>query len=548
MTEKFKFRANDKIGAASAEDDEAFLNDCFVDSGEIEYLTSPRSTKQIVIGRTGSGKSAILWKIQDDNKQTAITLCPDNLALTYVSNSDIVISFSKLGINLEPFFKLLWRHILTVEILKKYVENHPRVKNDGFFDTIWTQLKGKGKERKSEQETLTYLKTWGESFWLETEYRVKEITKKLEEELKASVNASLGDNLIKGGFSFQDYSKLTEEQKIDVKQNAQKVVSSAQVRDLSKVTELIDSVLDNKQQTYYLLIDGLDENWVEDQLRYKLIMALIVTIKDLNKVKNVKIIISMRRDLIDRVFRFNRTSGFQEEKYRDYYSTIKWDKQGLTSILDKRINHLIRDRYQSRKALTHKDVLPKKINQIDTTEYIFERVNRPRDVIALFNTCIEVAKTASKISSNVIKIAEGEYSRGRIRALADEWQADYPKLIDVASILKGRPSKFKLSNISQSEIEEYALKLVIQWDQNKEGGYLEELVNKVVDGKINHILFKTDVFRIFYTLGLVGLKLESFESYSWADETGRSVSISEITENISVTINPTYFRTLGIKP
>jgi hypothetical protein len=49
MTDKFKFRTSDNIGAAAAEDDKKFLTDCFIDNGTLEELlnTSIRSRKII---------------------------------------------------------------------------------------------------------------------------------------------------------------------------------------------------------------------------------------------------------------------------------------------------------------------------------------------------------------------------------------------------------------------------------------------------------------------------------------------------------------------
>ena len=85
------------------------------------------------------------------------------------------------------------------------------------------------------------------------------------------------------------------------------------MQDLSKVLKLIDGVLPGRNKPYYVVIDGLDEGWLEDRVRYKLIMALIVTARDFIGIDGAKVIIALRRDLMDRVFRIARDSGFQEE-------------------------------------------------------------------------------------------------------------------------------------------------------------------------------------------------------------------------------------------
>ena len=59
--------------------------------------------------------------------------------------------------------------------------------------------------------------------------------------------------------------------------------------------------------------------------------------------------------------------------------------------------------------------------------------------------------------------------------------------------------------------------------------------------------FKRILFIEFYRVGLIGLKLESFESASWVDELGQGVSPSEIDDSTHVVVHPTYHRALGIK-
>ena len=54
----FRLKAGAKIGAIAAEDDEMLL-DAFVNTGYLERLSNPLDRHFIVLGRTGSGKSAL---------------------------------------------------------------------------------------------------------------------------------------------------------------------------------------------------------------------------------------------------------------------------------------------------------------------------------------------------------------------------------------------------------------------------------------------------------------------------------------------------------
>ncbi len=402
----FKFRKNDQIGTAGAEEDREFLSICFVDTGELALLQKVSDHRQIVLGRTGTGKSALLLKLAETKGDQVIQICPESLALTYVSNSTILNFFAKIGVNLDPFFKLLWRHVLTVEILDRHFQHYPEQKQRNILDWLTGLFTGNSRHDKKMQEAIQYLKEWGESFWQETEFRVKEITSKLEGELSGEFKAQLGIKGISSIATAKALQKLTEEQRVELVSRGQGIVSKAQVQDLSTVLDLLDAVLEDRQKPYYIIIDKLDENWVEERIRYKLIMALILTAKDFFHVNNAKIIIALRRDLIERVFRLTRDSGFQEEKYQSLYMPLFWTKEDLIKVLDLRVDALVKRRYTKQKV-SYKDLLPKQYNKMVITDYLLERVERPRDVIAFFNACIAAGTNISTLTRKEFTAAEG---------------------------------------------------------------------------------------------------------------------------------------------
>ena len=91
VAQSFKFKKHDHIGALAAEQDAQFLQSCFVDTGAYELAQSGDDTRVIVVGRTGTGKSAILRMLELRHAQQVIRIQPENLALTYVSNSTVLI-------------------------------------------------------------------------------------------------------------------------------------------------------------------------------------------------------------------------------------------------------------------------------------------------------------------------------------------------------------------------------------------------------------------------------------------------------------------------
>ena len=73
--------------------------------------------------------------------------------------------------------------------------------------------------------------------------------------------------------------------------------------------------------------------------------------------KNVKIVLCLRTDLIQRVMKQIRGAGYQEEKVRSVFLDLEWTDKQLTDLLDARINQLVKDSY-TLAQVSHRDLLP----------------------------------------------------------------------------------------------------------------------------------------------------------------------------------------------
>ncbi len=94
--EMFRFRKLDTIGAPDAQQDHEFLSNCFVDTGLLEVLKRTDDSRRIVVGRTGSGKTALIQRLCDTT-QNVIVLPPEQLAIGYIANSNILQFVQSLG-------------------------------------------------------------------------------------------------------------------------------------------------------------------------------------------------------------------------------------------------------------------------------------------------------------------------------------------------------------------------------------------------------------------------------------------------------------------
>lgn len=542
QTKKFVFKKNTNIGAADAIDDRKFLEQCFVDNGSIPVLTDVNDPRAIVLGRTGSGKTALLEQINRDEERV-IKISPDALALTYISTNATLKFFKESGVNLELFYELLWRHVFAVEIIRTHFNIVSEREFGNFWSRLWDILKNNAKKRRA----VEYLRQWGESFWMDSEHRIIEITKTFEDNLKKSLDIQASPSIYGTGAGFGlaigGERKLSEEQRIEVLHRGQKVVDSVQIHTLSEIINLIETdLLDDKKKRYYITIDRLDENWVNDEFRYDLIKALIDAIKDFNhKISNVKIIVAIREDLLDRVFRFTRASGHQQEKYRSIYFKLSWNRAELEKVLNFRVNHLIKEQYTTQ-SVAIGDLFPKKLYNQDALDYFFERtLMRPRDAILFFNECIEAAVGRATFTQDTVQQAEVVYSESRLQALEEEWIADYPHLFDLAMFLKRQPSQFRLAKFCDN-LEDNTLNFLTTHAPDTQ---LYALLMTGVDSGDVEALAR-EILRIFFRVGIVGIK-EPSTNFLWS-YLGNKLMPNALSEQAIIKVHPAFWQVLGIWP
>ncbi len=453
---QFAFRKNDTIGAEGAELDRSYLEDCYFDRGDLNVIRDCLNPACIIVGRTGAGKTAILFKLKEEEEHV-IEIKPESLSLQYLSNSTVLPQLEAIGVNLGLFYKLLWRHILAVELIKAKYGLRTESESRTFLQRIWEYF---SRDREKER-AVQYLRDWGEDFWKDTEYRVKEVTERLEKNVKDSLGAKWPSVL---DFSASSEDKRSVEIKGEVVKNLQSVVDSIQVRELTKVIRMLgDDVFNNTQQRFYVLIDSLDDSWVDDDFRYRLIKSLVETVNEVNQnMKGVKIVVAIRRDLLDLVIHETRDQGFQEEKYEPLYLSLNWTSIELFGMLDKRLNKLVRRQYTGQ-PVSWSDLMPKAVAKQVTTTYLIERtMYRPRDLIVFFNLCIQQAVGRPDITAQMILHAELEYSQRRLRSLYDEWHAEFPELEDCVKLLKRLPARFPLDGLTDNAIGETCLTLAAE--------------------------------------------------------------------------------------
>ncbi len=535
---EYKFRKNDSIGTAGAEEDDSFLFDCFVNTGDLDILKDVTNPKRIVVGRTGSGKTALLRKLELDEKNVKV-IEPEDMSLRFVSNSTIIRYLENLGVKLDLFYKLLWRHILVIELiqLRYHVNNQSQMKK--FIERITDSVKG----NKGKKDSLQYLNDYSDKFWETTEVRVKEVMDKLEEFLKVELGSSF--DKIKMGIECGE--EISQEVKSEIIYKSEKIVNEEQIAKLGKlITTLAEDGFHDKQKSYFIIIDRLDEDWVDDALRYKLIRALIDTVKEFKKFSNAKIVISLRTDLLEKVLSETRYAGFQEEKLRALFLELRWSKIELIAVIEKRLLKLIKHKYTNN-CVSWNDIFPQMINKKMCSDYMIERTfRRPRDLITFVNRCIEIASDRTQLTAKIIKNAELKYSRERFHSVIFEWKDNYPMLEEAANALIGDKLSFKWTDIRSGVIDNLALKAYDE-DGNPKGCEIGKLADLLLNSKVTNPEFKKGILWILYTVGFIGIKLNSDNSVSWSYDELSNINKVDINEKVGFFVTPMLYRHFSIQ-
>lgn len=548
--DQFRFRSKDFIGVADAAEDGQFLQDCFVDTGALETLRDRDDPRYLILGRPGTGKTALLIQLKQLKaaENRVIEISPEDLALSHITNSTILKYVTEdLGVSLAPFFKVLWQHVFTVELLRRQFKITDPNAQKQFFAEVSNLFRS-----AEEKEAIRYVEDSGKPFWNETEERVTEETKTLEDKLKAAVDGKIPHFSGKAEAS----RSMTEKEKQEIIYHASQIINDIHIKKLPQVTDYILKKLRDKQKFYHIIIDRLDDDWVDDRYRYQLIRALIEAARRFNQENRsqVKVVVALRRDLIERVFAATQDPGFQAEKIQALYLNLQWTKPKLEEMLDTRINRLVRGRHPAQKV-TYRDILPRQIDNGSTIDYILKRtLMRPRDVIDFFNRCILLADGKPKITEAMIRQAEAGYSQSRIQALLDEWRADHPTLRFFVNVLKQRPASFSASDITDAQCEELCLQVAtlpdIQTRPVKNYDAVTLAAMEIANGGLHADVerFRRLLLAVLYKVSIIGLKLESYQETSWSYKDQDTVEESAILPKTHVYVHACAFRDLGIVP
>ncbi len=537
-----KFDRNVDIGSLEAEDDD-FLLQSFVNKQDFKVLSDTSKQKCIILGRTGMGKSALIRQIVETKENTS-RIRPEEMSLRYLSNSDILNYFRQLGISLDLFYKVLWKHVFIVEILKLYY-GEDKIKTGNKFQSMVESVDFKFNKKK--KNAVEYLRKWHDKFWENTEYRIREIEDKLRSSLKSSLgaDAKLFDEYAKASMGVEAEEVIEKSKKADIIHKAQSVVNDIQLTEISTILDIIQkNLLPKTQKKFFIVIDDLDKHWVDKSIVYDLIVALILSMKEINNCDNLKVVISLRFNLLQLALQKANTTGFQREKFDNMFLHLYWDEHELKTLLQNRLKLLYTFANEEPNLL--ENVLPKAPNRGGKTDgfsYMLERsFFRPRDLISFFNKSIKYSNGNSKIPRGAINLAENDYSLERLNAIEDEWNENHPILKPYFDVLRGKPYKFKDKDIDMKDVKKFCFAI---FKKTSSGDLKQMTFNGWYRRRERYT--KRHILNILFKIGCVGIKKTSETPMIYSFHYNNTLDAFDLNDEYYYYVNPAFHKTLTIK-
>lgn len=527
------------LGKASAEDDDEYFSECFVDIGFIDRLLSSTSATSIVVGRTGGGKSAVIRRIRE-TEENVCELNPENLSLGYLADSWLLKFLTENDFDLSLFYQQLWRHVLVIELLRFYEGLDSAQKSSSFL----SRVSGLFKDNSGKQRAMDYLTKYGGDFWSDTDVRVKQITDEFEKQVESEAGGSL--NSLKA--KYKRGETIGRHETKELVSNAQKITSSIQMQELARIIDILDEdIFTDRMKKTVLVIDDLDRQWADDRIRIKLIEALINALPKFRKIKNVKIIIAMRDDLLDIVLDQASTAGFQRDKFQDYHKRLTWKDFELRTIIDRRVSKLFKNKYTGG-DVSLDDLFEDHKGSGDYFSYICERtMMRPRDILSYFNMLFDRCGGKSKITLKDIRSVEFDYSKERRQALVDEWRSHIPCVNDVIGFLGHRKmsATFRLGAIADEIVDQTATQLYADYEQDESPivTYAKAHFDDNDETSRKNFLYK--LITVLYRIGAVGISTQENSRPQFSFISKPSLSVEELSDNTRCLVHPMLWQNLG---
>ncbi|MBX3703620.1 MAG: hypothetical protein KF822_07595 [Steroidobacteraceae bacterium] len=421
------------FGAPAAERDIAHgLIDYFVESQAFQNVATGK--KSVILGNRGSGKSAIFKVLAQREKaagRLVLELSPDDYSYEILTRSlarEAQGSWAKHGA-----FTAAWKYLIYVLVMKGLAKDGPRLRT-GDAARIYEYLRDNHQDIADNPISL-----------------LVSYVKRIE------------------GFKIGSYEASLKTRELDRLYKLEEIIN---------LLPALNAVCSKRR--VLVLVDELDRGWDASEDAKSFVAGLFQACIGINQNSpDVRVIVSLRRELYDSI-----PSLYEDaQKYRDMIETIGWDERTLLQLVANRIRHSITDLSVADDADAWNHVFAETLNyrQAKSFNYIVDRtLYRPREIIQFCSDAHAESQRVhqSPIDYQVISNAELVYSEGRTKDIAAEYRFQFPGLLSVFEVFRGRTYAF-----DRDELEllclgictaEYRTDEEAKWVLNQEPDFLIE--------------------------------------------------------------------------
>ncbi len=386
------------LGKDEAEQDEK-LKDYFLKTDS--YNKALSGEKTIIIGRKGSGKSAIFKLLSDElshENVIVIKITPDQYSWSALKD------YQEKGILPEQANTNAWKLTILSAIVWKLndlglISNKSKLKDYyNFMKDSFTPNKNK------------------DNWFFNIVNKVKSLLKGIKTQW----------------ISFEDTPSVATPLKI-----------------IEEIRTLLINELQYFQADIRVIIDRLDDSWDASEESKNIIIGLLKASNELNSItKNrIKIITFLRSDIYDNLF-FD-----DQDKLRQNEETLFWDAESLKKIIIERVRVSL-DLKDSEEDIW-KSLFSEKLyrSRAKAEKYIIDRTfKRPRDMLSFVRFCISQAikKGHKQIESEDTRMAEEEnYSPSKYKDLIIEYKKQLPFIKELLDSFSGCSHRLTQDNLTK---------------------------------------------------------------------------------------------------
>ncbi len=413
------------LGATAAENEYRDLGAYFIET--FEYKRALRGEGRLVVGRKGSGKTAIFWQVHDQIRTNRNVIVLDLKPETYQLRKfkEEVLDLLSEGTK-EHTISAFWEYVLYLEICKKILDvDRTRIDRD---QTLF--------EKYMELEVIFL----SDQFLSEGDF--SERLSKLVESIASRFRAKLG---------------TSSEQVL----SQPEVTELIHIHDLPRLRKLISDYMGVKQGLW-ILIDNIDKGWppqgitADDALMVRtLIEATRHIERSMTKLGiDAHTLIFLRNDVYEQIIEYTPDRG------KEGLIAIDWTDPDLLRrlLLERLIFSGIADE-RDFFAAWRKICVPAVGDEESSTYLIGRSMMRPRFLLTLIEYCLSHAVNMEKerIETDDIKKGLYSYSMSLIKDIGYEIRDIDPDLEQIVYAFIGAPCVMRPGEVSDY-LQEFGIK------------------------------------------------------------------------------------------